>query len=185
MKLGLMRRNNLHRATIAGSFVAGAMVLLAGCVEQPVRTVAVPAPPPQRLFVYPAKGQSPDQLEKDRYECHMWAVQQTGVDPSRADTPPYERVVVRPAPGAATVAGAVGGAIIGSILTGREDSGAGAVLGGVAGAIIGSSADANSEAQARQAQQQVNRENAAERGRANSYRRAISTCLLARGYTVN
>ena len=28
---------------------------------------------------------APEQTERDRYECHVWAVQQTGVDPSRAN----------------------------------------------------------------------------------------------------
>src|SRR5882724_13477525 len=73
------------------------MVLLTACVAPPPRTYAVPAPPPQRVYVYPANGQSPEQTERDRYECHVWAVQQTGVDPSRADANAYERVVVQPA----------------------------------------------------------------------------------------
>ena len=34
-------------------------------------------------YVYPAKGQSPDQQKKDEYECHQWAVQQTGYDPTK------------------------------------------------------------------------------------------------------
>src|SRR5271154_970713 len=82
--------------------------LLAACVTPPPRTVAVPAPPPQRVFVYPANGQSPEQTERDRYECHVWAVQQTGVDPSR-DNNAYERVIVQPAnpPGSGTAAGAI------------------------------------------------------------------------------
>ena len=85
----------------------GVTVLLAACVTPPPRTYAVPAPPPQRVFVYPANGQSQEQTARDRYECHMWAVQQTGVDPSRADASAYERVVVQPAnpPGSGTVAG--------------------------------------------------------------------------------
>ena len=28
-------------------------------------------------FVYPAKGQSPEQQKKDEGECHVWAVQQS------------------------------------------------------------------------------------------------------------
>ena len=60
-----------------------ALVLLSACVAPPPpRVVTVPAPPPMRIFVYPAHGQSPDQTERDRYECHTWAVQQTGVDPA-------------------------------------------------------------------------------------------------------
>ena len=34
------------------------------------------------VYIYPNKGQS-QQQSQDRYECHTWAVQQTGFDPSR------------------------------------------------------------------------------------------------------
>jgi hypothetical protein len=161
-------------------------VLLAACVAPPPRTVAVPAPPPQRIFVYPANGQTPEQTDRDRYECHVWAVQQTGVDPSRADASPYERVVIQPAApaGSGTVAGAIGGAIIGSIIAGPRNAGAGLVLGGATGAIIGSAADANAQVQAQQTQAQINQSAAAGRARADSYRRAIGACLQGRGYTV-
>src|SRR5260221_13453594 len=110
-------------------------VLLAACVAPPPRAVRVPAPPPQRVFVYPANGQSAEQTERDRYECHVWAVQQTGVDPSRADASAYERVIVQPAnpPGSGTVAGLIGGAIVGSIIGGPRNAGAGADIGGGAG----------------------------------------------------
>src|ERR1700676_4411353 len=101
---------------------AAAIIGLSACVvaPPPPRTVAVPAPPPQKVFVYPANGQSAEQTDRDRYECHVWAVQQTGVDPSRADANPYERVIVQPAnpPGSATAPGATGGAIW-SALNGR------------------------------------------------------------------
>src|SRR6202521_1118773 len=150
-------------------------VLLAACVTPPPRTFAVPAPPPQRVFVYPASGQSAEQTERDRYECHLWAVQQTGVDPSRADASAYERVIVQPAtpPGANTAVGAIAGGIIGAIIGGPRNAGAGLVLGAATGAIVGSAADANAQAQARQTQQQINGEDAAEgRARADSYKRA-------------
>jgi hypothetical protein len=35
-----------------------------------------------RLMVYPNKGQSEEQQAKDRYECHRWAVNESGIDPS-------------------------------------------------------------------------------------------------------
>jgi len=167
--------------------VPAAALLLAACVTPPPRTVAVPAPPPQRVFVYPANGQSAEQTERDRYDCHVWAVQQTGVDPSRASANPYERVVVQPAnpPGAGTVAGAIGGAIIGSIIAGPRNAGAGLVLGGATGAIIGSASDAQAQAQAQQTQHALNQSAAAGRARADSYRRAIGACLQGRGYTVS
>jgi hypothetical protein len=164
-----------------------AAVLLAACVAPPPRVVAVPAPPPQRVYVYPANGQSAEQTDRDRYECHVWAVQQTGVDPSRADSSPYERVVVQPAnpPGSGTVAGAIGGAIIGSIIAGPRNAGAGLILGGATGAIVGSASDANAQAQARQTQQEFNQSAAAGRARGDSYRRALGACLEGRGYTIS
>ena len=33
------------------------------------------------LFVYPAKGQSQKQQKKDEYECYVWAIEQSGIDP--------------------------------------------------------------------------------------------------------
>jgi hypothetical protein len=35
----------------------------------------------EQLYVYPARGQSGQQTADDRYECHRWAVDQTGYDP--------------------------------------------------------------------------------------------------------
>jgi hypothetical protein len=34
------------------------------------------------LYVYPAGGQSEEQLADDRYECHVWSVDSTGFDPT-------------------------------------------------------------------------------------------------------
>jgi hypothetical protein len=167
---------------------AAAVIGLSACVVAPPapRTVAVPAPPPQKVFVYPANGQSAEQTDRDRYECHVWAVQQTGVDPSRADANPYERVIVQPAnpPGSGTAVGAIGGAILGALIAGPRDAGAGMVLGGVTGAIVGSTADASAQEQAHMTQQQLNQRAASGRARADSYRRALGACLQGRGYTV-
>lgn len=174
------------RRSLQAAVVAGTAFLAAGCVAPAPRVVAVSAPPPQRVFVYPAQGQSPEQTERDRYECHLWAVQQTGVDPSRADASAYERMVVQPAnpPGTGTALGAISGAIIGSILGGPGDAGAGLILGGVTGAVIGASADAGAQEQAHQTQAQYNQSAAEGRARAASYRRALGACLQGRGYTV-
>ncbi len=164
-----------------------AIIGLSACVvAPPPRTVAVPAPPPQKVFVYPSNGQSAEQTDRDRYECHVWAVQQTGVDPSRADANPYERVVVQPAnpPGSATAAGAIGGAILGALIAGPRDAGAGLVLGGVTGAVVGSTVDASAQEQAHMTQQQLNQRAAVGRAHADSYRRALGACLQGRGYTV-
>jgi hypothetical protein len=36
------------------------------------------------LYVYPKNGQGPEQQATDRYECHRWATEQTGFDPTLA-----------------------------------------------------------------------------------------------------
>src|SRR6185437_7277755 len=131
-----------------------------GCVEPPPRHYVVrgePVPPPQ-IIVYPAHGQSAQQLDKDRYECHLWAVQQTGFDPSRPGVPADERVVVQPAnpPGSGTAVGAIAGAILGAAIAGPRNAGAGPVLGGVTGAAVGASSDAAAQDQARAEQQAYN-----------------------------
>jgi len=49
-------------------------------VEQPPATVA--QAPQDQMFIYPRQGQSEQQQATDRYECHRWAVSQTGYDPT-------------------------------------------------------------------------------------------------------
>jgi hypothetical protein len=63
--------------------------------DQPARQYVVVEPPPGApaagtasppssgdLFVYPARGQSEETSQRDRYECHLWSVSEVGVDPS-------------------------------------------------------------------------------------------------------
>lgn len=38
---------------------------------------------PDQLFIYPMKGQSEEKQATDRFQCHSWAVEQTGFDPTR------------------------------------------------------------------------------------------------------
>ena len=47
-------------------------------------TQATPAPTAaaEQQYVYPRNGQTPEQQATDRYECHRWAVGQTGFDPT-------------------------------------------------------------------------------------------------------
>lgn len=40
----------------------------------------------RRIIIYPAAGQSEEQRGRDRYECHLWAVQETGFDPTLAES---------------------------------------------------------------------------------------------------
>jgi hypothetical protein len=171
------------------------LVLLAGCVTEPM---AVPAPPPPtvaplpdtRVYVYPAAGQSAEQLDRDRYECHQWSVQQSGFDPSVAQAAPHQRVEVvpMPPPGTGTVAGAATGAIVGAAVSRPRDAGGGALLGAVAGAILGAASDSAREQHAAEVQRRINAANdRRDYGLdqlAGNYRRALSACLQGRGYTV-
>jgi len=55
-------------------------------VEKPVGAdEAIAEATAERLFVYPNRGQSEERQAKDRYECHQWAVRESGVDPSLWD----------------------------------------------------------------------------------------------------
>lgn len=141
--------------------------LLLACLSWPVLA--------QNLMVYPAKGQTPDQQSKDRYECHTWAVQQSGFDPSSgaAAAPPSTQ---QGSVGRETLRGgargAAAGAAIGAI---AGDAGKGAAIGATAGALKRgfSQRDANKAAPATG----VN-------DAANNYNRALGACLTGRGYTV-
>ncbi len=46
--------------------------------------MATQAPASDQLFIYPKNGQSSEQQAQDRYECHRWAVEQSGFDPTVA-----------------------------------------------------------------------------------------------------
>lgn len=64
-------------------------------VEPPVAA----APPSQPsgngydVLAYPVNGQSPQQIDQDRYDCYRWAVQQSGFDPASATYQPAPEVV--------------------------------------------------------------------------------------------
>jgi hypothetical protein len=59
----------------------------------------VPTPGGGDLFIYPKNGQSDDQQAKDKYECHKWANQQSGFDPTVAGggVPPEQNASARAA----------------------------------------------------------------------------------------
>src|SRR5262245_2154391 len=86
---------------------------LGGCVvaappPRAVVTEPVAAPPPEQVtevVAYPAQGQSDQQLDRDRYECHVWAVRQSGFDPSVPGVPPHQRVRVVAGPQPSAIPG--------------------------------------------------------------------------------
>lgn len=38
-----------------------------------------------QVFAYPNQGQTEEQARRDRYECHLWAADQSGFDPTYSD----------------------------------------------------------------------------------------------------
>jgi len=110
-------------------------------VSQPVQ---LPLPPTQ-VFFYPNSGQSQARQERDRYECYLWAVKQTGFDPSQPQVASHVRVEVlpMPAPGHDTALGALTGAMLGAAVSRPRDVGTGAVVGAIGGAMIGAASDAS------------------------------------------
>jgi Glycine zipper 2TM domain len=176
------QRRAVPRITFAfaGALFAAGVSLIAGAAT-PLGT---------QVMVYPTAGQTPERLDRDRYECHIWAVKQSGFDPSQPHLAPHQRIQVVAAPPAptATVAGAVTGAIIGAAVSHPHNAGEGAVVGAVAGALLGAASDASRQQQADHVQQQYDERDARLQARleqqSSDYRRAIAACLEGRGYTV-
>jgi hypothetical protein len=151
-----------------------------------------PATASADIFVYAARGQSDKQLDRDRYECHNWAVAQTHYNPSDPHLAPHQQIQVvavpDPPPPHDTVVGAMAGAMIGAAIGSPHDAAQGAVVGAIAGGAMGAASDSARQKNAQRATSQNNSAAQAERARleqqASDYRRAISACLEGRGYTV-
>lgn len=145
----------------------------------------------QEVFAYPTKGQSAEQQKRDRYECHEWAVDQSGFDPSRQTAPaqaaaPPPPPTSEPSRGGAVRGGARGAAVgaVGGAIAG--DAGTGAAVGAATGALIGGMRrrDQAREQEYRQATQQQSGA-AASSAQQSAYTRAMAACLQGRGYSVN
>jgi hypothetical protein len=133
------------------------------------------------LEVQGQRGQSLEQTRRDRYECHNWAVEQTGETPAAvpADAEPRdsdgERELRRERIDRAIVGAAIGGAV-GSILGNgrRRHSSDRALAGAAAGAAIGAATAGNERRAAAEA----------EADEPSNYLRALTACLEGRGYSV-
>jgi hypothetical protein len=130
-------------------------------------------------YVYPAKGQTPQQQKSDESACDTWAVQQTGFDPAKP--PPPQQAAKPPttatgtAPGAGA-RGAVRGAVVGEVVAG--DARSGAAVGAVAARGQSRRQNAAVEGQAQQQQQSAMQQQQA------GFAKARAACLEGRGYSV-
>jgi hypothetical protein len=131
----------------------------------------------QELIIFPAEGQSNEQMEKDKYSCYQWAKNETGFDPMevpKASAPP-------PQAGRGAVVGAGAGALIKSGGSRSKGAAYGALAGGLLGGARSSSQRQQDEQARRQWEQEQAREYAHKR---NTYNRGYSACLESKGYTV-
>lgn len=170
-------------------------VSLAACVP-PARYAAMEVgaeqapPPPTRVYFYPVREQSPEQQDRDSYECYLWAKQQTGFDPSAPSLAPHTRVAVvpEPPPGVGTAIGAVTGAVLGAAVASRGNRPEGALVGALAGGLIGTAADVGRQEEAARLQDSYDRQAgqrlAVTERQSADYRRALTACLEGRGYSV-
>lgn len=109
-----------------------------------------------KLVVFPANKQSQQQQKEDEFECYLWAMEQTGIDP--LNLPKVEAQVQ---------AGPNGGAV------------KGAAIGASTGAMKGMRA--GRQAQAKQNQQADAQINATEEEIRNSFVKAFSACIERKG----
>ena len=179
------------RVSLLLTAVVGALCL-GGCVETPTAPAPPPGPPPvvpppnTTVYAYPIHGQSPQQQDRDRYECSSWASQQSGFTPGAPGVQAQTRVVSgqsRPS-GTGTAIGALTGAILGAAISDPWQSATGARAGAMVGGAIGNAADVADAQHTRTVYVTDQRQVALQQSQANNYRRAMGACLDARGYSV-
>jgi hypothetical protein len=126
------------------------------------------------LTVQGQRGQSAEQARRDRYECHNWAVAQTGESPPAAPdataADDAKADLKRDRIGRAIVGATIGGAIGG--LVGDWYEAENVLAGAAAGAAIGAATAG------------ARRKAAAEPEEPSDYLRALTACLEGRGYSV-
>ena len=141
----------------------------------------------QDLVVYPAKGQTQEQMEKDKYDCYQWAKQQTGFDPMNFQPRAQAAPVQSQGPKGERIRGAARGATVGAVVgeIANDDAGKGAAAGAAGGAMVGGMRARQSRRQETAAQQQQTQQQAsADAQKRGDYDRAFSACLEGKGYTV-
>jgi outer membrane lipoprotein SlyB len=181
---------------VPGIFPLLLILALSACYPANYREVprqsAAPAvqPPVTQVYFYPLKGQPSEQQSRDHYECYNWAVSKTGFDPSQSSIPAAKRVKVvpMPPPGHNTAVLSIAGAVLGALIAGPRHAGAGALIGAGTGVIAGAVSDASRQEYSQQMEEAYNRQNQALDARyaqqAGDFRRAMSSCLEGRGYSV-
>lgn len=146
------------------------------------------------VYVFPNKGQTPEQQNTDESACYDWAEKNTGTDPFKLQQQSQEQkqqaqqdaAAASTAGAGAGAVGAVRGAAAGTLIGAiAGDTGAGALYGAAAGLLIGhrrhrmaeEQAETQVQASSAQAQQATAQELA-------NFKNAFSVCLEAKDYMV-
>ncbi len=125
--------------------------------------------------IFPAKGQSDEQLDKDKYYCYGWAKKNSGFDPlsTSNQAPPTP---TKKAQTGGVLRGAARGAVAGVIIGDNSKSTRrGAALGAGIGGIRQASANSRQNAAPPPNQNTKGKD---------SYNRSFAACLEGKGYTV-
>lgn len=163
---------------------------IAFAVFAPVAAAALAQAAP---VIYPAKGQTDSQVEKDKFECYQWAKAQSGFDPAQASQPAPMTAAApstagKPSDSAALAGmakGAAGGAAVAELAD--KDAGRGAAVGLVANTLrekLKQQQQQAAQGQATQAQMQQMQAQQARAQQRGAYDRAFGACLEGRGYVV-
>jgi hypothetical protein len=204
---GSEEKRLLMKCFVTISFAA--MLPLFAVAQNPQAASPATASSPAKsigMYAYPKTNQSTEQQLKDENECYASAKQNSGIDPQ---TPPpaapsaeqqkaAQQQAAQQADQSAPKGGAVkgsakgaaGGAAIGAI---AGDAGTGAAVGATAGAVAGrraqkkakKAAQQQAAQQTAQSQQQAQTQATAQhQAGLDSFKRAFSACMDARGYSV-
>jgi len=160
-------------------------VLLIAIVSTCLVILAAGSATAQELIVFPAQGQSNDQMEQDKFSCYTWAKNETGFDPMAPPTataPPPQKEAAQ----GGVVRGAARGALVG-VAAGAiaGDAGKGAAIGAASGGLLGGMRRGDQRRREEHNQKQWEQDQARQYSQSRSaYNRAYSACLEGKGYTV-
>jgi len=148
------------------------------------------AAPASDVFVYAAKGQSDQQMQKDEAECSGWATGQTGFDPHAPApaAPDASQDGKKASAGKGAAKGAAIGAAVGVVTHDHNpwshDALEGAAKGAIVGGVIGG-VRKHHQKKKKEKQKQQEQAYQAYLDDKHQFNRAYGTCLGGRGYTVS
>lgn len=147
------------------------------------------------VYVFPTKGQKPEQQSQDEAACYTWATQNVGTDPfalqkqseqqqqQAAQATEQAKQAGTGAGAGGAVKGAAAGALIGEIA--NDDAGKGAAYGAAAGVVAGRRRGKQAQAQAtQQVEQQAAGAQQATTEQMTNFKKAFSVCLEGKNYMV-